>query len=174
MLKSQIGLPPSYFDLYISRVPDITARAALSAHGVPIIEQHRDRWMAMGDFIYQPGKWTINQILQHVIDTERVFAYRALTIGRGDTTPLPGFDQELFNRHIAANARKTSELLKELITVRQSTIWLFDSMDDVGLQRRGTASNMTMTPLAMAFMITGHLLHHVSIIEQRYYPLLDL
>ena len=172
MLKSQINLTPSYFDTYINQVPDLTANAALSAHGIPLIEKHRDRWTSMGDLAYAPGKWTINEILQHVIDTERVFSYRALRIGRGDSTPLPGFDQEVFNNHIDANNRDLSDILKELIVLRQSTIWLYDSMNDEALLRKGTASEMTMNPLALSFMITGHFIHHVKIIEERYYPLL--
>ena len=173
MLKSEINLAPSYFDTYINQVPDITASAALRAHGVPIIEQHRDRWTAIGDLVYAPGKWTINEILQHIIDTERVFAYRALRIGRGDNTPMPGFDQEVYNNHIDANSRKVSDLIKELTIVRQSTIWLYDSMDEEALLRHGTASEMTMSPLALSFMITGHLIHHVTILEERYYSLME-
>lgn len=171
MLKSKIDLPPSYFDLYINKVPDLTARAALSSHGIPIIEQHRDRWTSMGELVYAPGKWTINEILQHIIDTERVFAYRALRIGRGDRSSMPGFDQEVFNNHIDAKSHKIDDLIKEMIIVRQSTIWLFDSMDEVALQRQGSASELTMSALAIAFMITGHLIHHVDILEERYYPL---
>jgi len=172
MLKSQINLKPSYFDTYINQVPDLSAKAALSSQGIPIIEQHRDRWTSMGDLVYASGKWTINEILQHIIDTERVFAYRALRIGRGDSTPMPGFDQEVFNNHIDANGRSISDILKELIIVRQSSIWLFESMTDEALLRQGLASNLVMNPLALSFMITGHLIHHVRIIEERYYPLL--
>lgn len=173
MLKSQINLSPSYFDRYINKVPDLHARAALSSHGIPIIEQHRDRWTTLGDQTYAPGKWTINEVLQHIIDTERVFAYRALRIGRGDESPMPGFDQEVFNNHTDASSRKIQDLLKELITVRQSSIWLFESMDDEALLRQGVASDLTMNPLALAFMITGHLIHHVEILEERYYPLMQ-
>ncbi|MFT4567157.1 MAG: hypothetical protein ACI9FN_002121, partial [Saprospiraceae bacterium] len=72
MLKSQINLPSSYFDTYIDQVPELSAQAALSAHGIPLIEKHRDRWTSMGELVYAPGKWNINDILQHVIDTERV------------------------------------------------------------------------------------------------------
>ena len=84
---------------------------------------------------------------------------------------MPGFDQEVFNNHIDAKSRKIDDLIKEMIIVRQSTIWLFDSMDEVALQRQGSASELTMSALAIAFMITGHLIHHVDILEERYYPL---
>ncbi|MFT4567942.1 MAG: hypothetical protein ACI9FN_002910 [Saprospiraceae bacterium] len=173
MLKSQINLPSSYFDTYIDQVPELSAQAALSVHGIPLIEKHRDRWTSMGELVYAPGKWNINDILQHVIDTERVFSYRALRIGRGDSTPMPGFDQEVFNNHIDANNRKIPDIIKELIALRQSTIWLFESMDEKALLREGSASELTMNPLALSFMITGHFIHHVNILEERYYPLLN-
>jgi len=172
MNKAQLNFSPSFFDCYINKVPDLDLRHAIRSLGLPIIEQHRDHWNALGNQIYAPGKWTINEIVQHIIDTERVFAFRALWMGRAESAHLPGFDQDLFNDHASAKNRQLSDLIKELILVRQSTIWLFDSMTDESLLREGTASNLKMNPLVLGYMITGHLLHHVQILEERYYPLL--
>ncbi len=170
MDKSALQLAPSYFDTYIAQAPDLPIRQGLKSNGLPLIEYHRDTWSQMGSYRYAPGKWTINEIIQHIIDTERVFSYRALRIARGDATPMPGFDQDVFNEYVAANDRRIADLLKELIVVRQSTIWLYDSISDDALLRQGTASGLTMNPLALGFMIIGHLIHHIGILEERYYP----
>ena len=117
---------------------------------------------------YAEGKWTIKESLQHIIDAERVFAYRALRVARLDATPLPGFDENSWA--IAANKidRKWDDLVKEFKTVRASTEILFQSLGEAELIFAGTASNLPINALALGYVIAGHLQHHIEIIEQRY------
>lgn len=119
-------------------------------------------------YAYAPGKWTILEALQHIIDTERIFQYRALRISRNDKTPLQGFDQDVFVPESGANTKSIAEIVEEYKTVRASTISLFASLDDTILKRVGTASNSPMSVGAIGFIICGHQRHHRDIIRERY------
>lgn len=173
MFKSSITQPSGYFTRYIDKSPDTDVITALSSSGIPVIESARDKWTQLEDKIYAPGKWTIKEVLQHIIDTERIFTYRALRIARGDQTPMPGFDQDLYVEECHAASRDIGELIKELTTVRQSTLFLYRSLTNKTLLRTATASDLEMSPLMLGFLCVGHLLHHQEIIEERYYPLLN-
>ncbi|MDY7393928.1 DinB family protein [Aureibaculum sp. 2210JD6-5] len=117
---------------------------------------------------YAEGKWTIKELVQHIIDSERVFGYRALTFARKDTTPLPGFDENNYVLHSNANDRGYKELLEELKLVRASTVLLFKSFGESDLISKGTASGKTISVNVLGYIISGHLLHHLKIIEDRY------
>ncbi|MBJ2173180.1 DinB family protein [Aureibaculum sp. A20] len=117
---------------------------------------------------YEVDKWTIKELVQHIIDSERVFGYRALTFSRNDTTPLPGFDENQFVQYSNANDRSYGELLEELKVVRLSTILLFKSFDIADFEKVGVASGKSMSLKALGYIISGHLLHHLKIIEERY------
>lgn len=120
------------------------------------------------DFRYAEGKWTIKEILLHLIDTERVFAYRALRIARHDKTELPGFDQDNYVASSDANTRTLESLLSEYDSVRAATLTLFESFDDKALQQIGVASESEISVRAMAFIIVGHENHHLQIIKECY------
>jgi uncharacterized damage-inducible protein DinB len=118
---------------------------------------------------YAPGKWTLAQLLQHMIDTERVFAYRAMCIGRGEQQGLPGFDENEFAAAAPAAGRKLKGLAEELLTLRKATIILFRSLEkENALVKIGTASGKPISVNALAFIMVGHVLHHCSIIRARY------
>ncbi len=117
---------------------------------------------------YADGKWTIKELIQHIIDAERVFGYRALTFGRKDTTPLPGFEENDYVENSSANGRPYNDLLEELKSVRLSTISLFKSFNESNLENRGVASGKSMSVRALGYVTSGHLLHHIKIIEDRY------
>ena len=117
---------------------------------------------------YEPGKWSIKESLGHVVDTERVFAYRALRIARGDQTPLPGFDQDAFMEHAGFDERPLASLLEEWDVVRRSTLALFRSLPAEAFERRGTASDASVTVRALAYIIVGHVSHHLEILRTRY------
>lgn len=123
-----------------------------------------DKW----EHRYAPGKWSIKEMLQHMIDGERVFAYRALRIARNDMTPLPGFDENIFAENSHAGRRSPASLIAEYKVVRQSTVHLFGSLLEEDMDRIGTASNAPISPLALAFIIAGHEQHHLGIIRERY------
>ena len=119
-------------------------------------------------FRYAPEKWTIKEIVAHLADDERIYAYRALRFARNDATELPGFDQEAFARHSGANARSIDDLLAELEAVRRSTILLFESLDEPSLDRSGIADGNRSTVRALAYHIAGHEHRHRNVIRERY------
>jgi uncharacterized damage-inducible protein DinB len=117
---------------------------------------------------YAEGKWTIKEILLHISDDERIYAYRALRFARSDATELPGFEQDDYTAASNANDRSVESLLRELETVRESTITLFDGLDDAALTRSGIANGNVMSVRAAAYHIAGHELHHVNLIRERH------
>lgn len=113
-------------------------------------------------------EWTVNEILLHIADDERIYAYRALRAARGDTTELPGFDQDLFTRYSAANSRSLDSLLDEYASVRAATLTLFANLPDEALTRGIIANGHIMSVRAAAYHIAGHELHHLNSIRQNY------
>jgi len=120
------------------------------------------------DYRYAEGKWTIKEIIQHLIDAERVFAYRALRISRNDKTPLPGFQENDYIANTDSNKRHLQSLLTELAVVRQSTLALFKSFSEEQLKRVGIASNNIISVRAIGFLIIGHQKHHQNIFKEKY------
>jgi len=117
---------------------------------------------------YAPGKWTLNQVVGHMSDTERIFAYRALWVARGDTTPLPGFEQDDYMQFSGFEDRGLSDLLDEFETVRRSTITLFRGLGHEAWHRRGVVNQFAVTVRGLAFHTAGHELHHVKILREKY------
>ncbi|MDB5241181.1 MAG: hypothetical protein JWP57_1806 [Spirosoma sp.] len=164
---------PGFFDRYINLAPDINVVDALNE--APSFEQLLPAKTAqmLGDRVYAPGKWTIRDIVQHLIDTERIMAYRAMRFARHDQTMLPGFDEELFGRNASASRRSLTDLYNEYALNRQSTLALFRSFDEEMLVRPGICFNQTVSPLALGYVLVGHPIHHANIIRERYLPLLN-
>ncbi len=121
-----------------------------------------------GAFRYAPDKWSIKELLGHVIDTERIFAYRALRIARGDRTPIEGFEQDDYVRNARFDAYPMVDLIEELHAVRRSTVLLFRPLHDDEWMRRGVANQKEITVRALAWIIAGHELHHRAILLARY------
>ena len=119
-------------------------------------------------FSYAEGKWTMKELIQHIIDTERVFCYRALCFARNDKTFLPGFDQDVFADNSHANARDYYHLLDEMKVLRQSTIQLFKSFSNEALLRVGVASGNEISVRALGFLFSGHQIHHLNVVKERY------
>ncbi|MEK6481223.1 DinB family protein [Catalinimonas sp. 4WD22] len=174
MLKSNLPFIPDFYDTYINQIGDtIELSSALHEYGADFVTGEEKNFMALRDQVYAPGKWTVKDILQHVIDTERVFAYRALRFARNDHTELAGMDQRLFAANTNANERSVDELLYEFSVVRQSTIFLYKSFNQEMLKREGVCFGRKTTVGALGFTIVGHVLHHIKILKERYYPLLE-
>jgi hypothetical protein len=171
MKKSAIVTMPEYFDRYINLVGDMDVVPALDGYGAQYLRDEQDKFAALGDKVYAPGKWTVKDTIQHLIDCERVFAYRAMRIARTDKTPLPGFDENLYAETSAAKTRLLSDVLAEYDCVRQSSIMLFKSFSDKALLREGTTNGKAVSVLAIGFIIAGHTIHHMNILKERYYPL---
>jgi len=173
MKKSDISPMPPFFDRYINMVDDIDITEAFGVFSPEKVYSNTVLLTALGDLVYAPGKWTVKDILQHVIDTERIMAYRALRFSRNDETMLPGFEEDLFAANTIANQRTVADLLVELSLVRESTILLFRHMSGEMMQRSGTASKGKITALALGYVIIGHAIHHMNVIRERYFPLLN-
>lgn len=120
------------------------------------------------DYRYAEGKWSIKELLQHLIDSERVFAYRALRFARHDPKELPGFDENLYAETSHASDRSMSSLLEEFDLMRRSNILMFDSMEEVVLKRQGLVDGNSLSVRALGFICCGHLLHHLKVIQERY------
>ena len=119
-------------------------------------------------YSYAAGKWTLKELIQHVIDTERVFCYRALSFARNDQTALPGFDQDVFVDNDTANERDYYDLLDEMKVLRKSSTQLFKSFSKEALLRIGVASNNKMSVRALGYLFSGHQIHHINIVKERY------
>lgn len=171
MKKSALPRNPSYFDTYINQVDDIELSVAMEQSIEAIETLDLDLLARIGDQVYAPGKWTIKELLLHIIDAERVFAYRALRFARNDKTPLPGFDENEFVAYSGANKRSLMDLLEELRCVRESSKLLFASFDDEALARTGTMFKVELPVLAVGFTIIGHQAHHFRIMQERYFPI---
>ena len=123
---------------------------------------------ARGGHCYAPGKWSIKEVVQHVIDAERIFAYRALRFARNDATELAGFDENIYAPNAFADRRELTDLANELELVRASSIVLFRSLTPDMLLRSGTANGVSISVRALGWVIAGHAHHHMNVIEQRY------
>jgi uncharacterized damage-inducible protein DinB len=121
-----------------------------------------------GNYRYEPGKWTIREVLCHILDAERIFAYRALRFARNDKTPLAGFDEQLYVPESNADQRTIVQIAGELKRVRETTIDLFKSFSPAMLERTGTANNAEMSVLALGYIVPGHETHHRHVLLNRY------
>lgn len=174
MNKSSINPMPEYFDRYINLVPDnqdlITA---LQKSIMDIYDLDQNKIISLGDQVYEPGKWTIKQLLLHIADTERVFVYRALRFARRDNTPLQGFDEKLFAATSFANDRSLDSIFEELITLRQSTLVFYRNLNEEQLLATGQVMTGSISVLAIGYALIGHQIHHFNILKERYFPLLE-
>jgi uncharacterized damage-inducible protein DinB len=158
-----------YYTRYVSLVP----RAEI----VGILQQQAEDTEALRSlsdeeacFRYAPDKWSIKQLLGHIIDTERIFAYRALRIARGDQTPMEGFEQDDYVRNGPFERISMTELMNEYVAVRTATVSLFRHLPLEAWTRRGIANKNEVTVRAIAYIIAGHELHHRQILKEKYFP----
>ncbi|HTL80553.1 MAG TPA: DinB family protein [Bacteroidia bacterium] len=120
------------------------------------------------EFAYAVGKWTVKEVVGHIIDTERIMAYRALCFARGEKQPLPGFDEDDYTVKANFNSRSLMEIAHEFGVVREATIALFKTFSDEDLDKKGIASNNPVTPRALLYIIAGHHIHHEAVLKERY------
>jgi hypothetical protein len=159
-----------HYEKYVSLVKAGDIVGALETQRVQTIQLFAARSERDGNFRYAPDKWTVKEVLGHVNDAERIFAYRALRIARGDQTPLPGFEQDDYVRGGNFGDRTLAALAEEFAHIRNSSIALFRSLSRDAWTHRGVASKNEITVRALAFIIAGHELHHRLILEERYFP----
>src|SRR5579864_5073471 len=158
-----------YYDRYISLVSGSDILAALDAQRRETLILLCGLNEADGDFRYAPDKWSAKEVLGHVCDTERIFAYRALRIARADRTPIEGFEQDDYIRNSSFASRPLPEIIEDYIAVRRATLTLFRNLDEQAWMRRGIANNHEISVRALAYITAGHELHHRRILEEKYF-----
>lgn len=158
-----------YYDRYISKVSGEDILAALEQERRKTVLLLSGRSEQDGNFRYAPGKWSVKEVLGHVNDSERIFAYRALRIARADQTPMAGFEQDDYVRNGPFPNRPLAELIEDYIAVRRATLTLLRNLDEPAWTRRGTANNNEVTVRALAYIISGHEIHHRGILQEKYF-----
>ncbi len=157
-----------YYETYISLVTETDIVSAMQTqldNLTEIVSQINDE---QGLYAYAEGKWTIKELLGHLIDGERVFAYRAFRFSRADETPLPGFDQNPYIENANYNTVKIEDLFAELSLLRQSNILFFKTLSEEAWNRTGIASDNPITVRALVYCMVGHIEHHVKILKEKY------
>lgn len=159
---------PVFYQRYVDRVQAIDLHAALETSFTQALQTFNGITEEGSLHRYAPGKWSIRELLQHLIDCDRIFAYRSLRIARGDGTPLPGFDEDAYATASCADRHSWHDLVTEWELQRRSLHQLFRSFDGTALAHTGTANNGTISVRAMGWITAGHTLHHLQILHERY------
>ena len=168
MLSKTQAIAAGGFLTYIAKAPDTDVVSAIQQNTTDFAALLNAVPAAKRDYAYAPGKWSIAELLQHIIDAERVFAYRALRTGRMDATPMPGFDENNWAEAVAKTPRPWDALVKEFMAVRMASLLLFEGLSEASLLFAGTASGFPVNALALGFVIAGHAEHHMALIKERY------
>jgi hypothetical protein len=157
-----------YYERYIALVPDGDVISTLTSQMTDTQSLLRALPASVATYRYAPDKWSVNEVVGHLIDSERIFTGRALRFARNDATPIPGFEQDDYVRNATFDAYPLSELAAEFEAVRKCTLFLFRHMDEEAWIRRGVANNAEVSVRALAYIIAGHELHHREILSARY------
>jgi uncharacterized damage-inducible protein DinB len=158
----------SYYQRYIDKATGESIADVIKNHAQQILDFYNSIPESKADHAYAEGKWTIKQLMQHLLDAERVFVYRAMRFARKDSLPLQGFDEDAYATNATSEKRDWKELLEELKALRHSTDIFLRSLTDEQLSAVGTANNTKMSVNAIAFVVYGHLLHHMQVVQERY------
>jgi len=170
LARPQTSEYASYYETYVSKVQGSDIIGILEAQRLQTAQLFAGRSERDGNFRYAPDKWTVKEVVGHVNDTERIFAYRALRIARGDQTPLSGFEQDDYVRTGGFSERTLADLAEEFSSVRGATLALLRPLTEEAWMRRGVANKNEVTVRGLAFIIAGHELHHREILKERYFP----
>ncbi|MBK7560731.1 MAG: DinB family protein [Chitinophagaceae bacterium] len=168
MARPELSRVPEYFHRYINQVAEDDLLLVLEKQASSFLTFLENIPADKKDYRYAEGKWSLKELLQHIIDTERIFAYRALCIARKELAPLPGFDENSYADNSKADKRDWKELLEEFKIVRRSTQILFGSFDQEQSEASGIASGKPIYVLGIGFILAGHVNHHLTVIKERY------
>lgn len=168
MTRPDISAVPSFYKPYVEYVKDMDVLEALRYAGQKLQESLASIPEAKGTHRYAEGKWTIKEVINHIMDAERVFAYRALRFSRNDQTPLHPFEENDYAPRANANARTIVQLAGEMQRLRMTTVDMYASFTDEMLRLEGTASGKKISVLSLGYVIAGHDLHHGKILVERY------
>ena len=168
--KPAKGTYPVYYEKYIDLVKSENIFEEIYSEHIETVELVTSVDEETLQFRYDEGKWNIREIIQHIIDCERIFNYRALRFSRGDASPQPGFDDEAYTQNSNASLRDINDLVREFSVVRAASVELFKSFTDEMLDRKGVANNNGVSVRAILYMILGHEIHHRNLIDEKYLP----
>jgi uncharacterized damage-inducible protein DinB len=168
MANVDLSKVPEYYHKYINLAIDDDLQTAFEKHQTELITFLKTIPKKKWNYRYAEGKWSVKEVVQHIIDAERIFAYRALCFARKDQTPLPSFDENIFAENSKADERKKKDLMQELATVQRSSAFLFNSFDDEQLDQSGIASGKSTYVKGIGYILVGHALHHKNILKERY------
>ena len=168
MYKPEQNEYDPYYGKYISLVTEDDIRPVYAAQPAELRDALSGQSEEKGTFAYAEGKWTIKEVLSHLIDGERIFAYRMLRISRGDATPIEGFEQDGYIENSNANSRIFADLLDEFEHNRRGNVLMLNNLDKEALTRIGTASGVPVSVRALANISIGHVRHHLNILRDRY------
>uniref|UniRef100_UPI0040471B89 DinB family protein n=1 Tax=Roseivirga sp. TaxID=1964215 RepID=UPI0040471B89 len=164
----ELGEYNPFYQPYIDQLKGVDILLKLSSQKVEIADLLKSIGEEKANYAYAEGKWTIKEVLNHINDVERIFAYRALAIARGDLQSLPGMDQDNYQLNAKKNLRSFDSLINEFIAIRESSIHFFNNISEEESLKIGTASNNPVSVRALAGMVVGHAAHHVMILKERY------
>ena len=168
MPRPDLSRVPEFYHGYISKVKENDLMSALQNSTSELFSLLKAIPEEKHDYRYAEGKWTIKEVVQHMLDGERVFTYRALRFARKDDTALPGFDENLFAQTAKADKRNWNDMVEEFTALRKSTEAMFASFDNEQLEQTGIASENSIYVLGIGFIVAGHVNHHCQIVKERY------
>ena len=168
MTKPENAEYDAYYGGYISLADENDLLGSLSAQPAELAQMLDGLSDERGSYAYQEDKWTIKEVVGHLIDGERMFAYRILRISRGDTTPIEGFEQDGYIENAHSNGRQMADLLEEFRLLREANLFLLKNLKEEDWVRMGTASGLPISVRALAYIMSGHITHHVNILKTRY------
>lgn len=168
MPRPDLSRVPEWYHRYINQVKENDLMKAITRQTNDFIRLMKKIPVEKRNYRYARGKWTIKEMLQHIIDAERIFAYRALCFARKDSTPLPGFDENEYAFNSKAAKRDWNEMVEEFKVLRKSNELMFGSFDKQQLDSTGTASGKSVYVSAIGFILVGHIHHHVNVLKERY------
>lgn len=168
MPRPDLSRVPQFYHGYISKVREDDLLPALKSSTKGLFDLLKSIPADKHDHRYAEGKWTIKEVVQHMLDGERVFSYRALRFARKDETPLPGFDENLFAQTAKADRRNWNDMVEEFAALRKANEVMFASFDNEQLEQSGIASENSTYVLGIGFILAGHVNHHCQIIKERY------
>jgi uncharacterized damage-inducible protein DinB len=171
--KKDPGPYPEYFGLYLNQLPDTDIFTLLAEQPKELQNLLQNLPEEAAERGYAEDKWSIKEVIGHLVDTERIFLYRCLCFSRGETQSLPGFDENTYVQHAGFNQRQVSSLLQEYVLQRQATLAFYKTLTPEMLNLTGVANNKPVSVKAMVIVTAAHELHHINIIKNRYLPVIN-
>lgn len=168
MTKPEKAEYDAYYERYVSLVDESSLLESLAAQPSELSDLLGNLPDERGTFAYTENKWTIKEVLGHLTDGERFFAYRILRISRGDTTPIEGFEQDGYIENARSNARGIVDLIEEFRLLREANMFLLKNLNEEDWLRMGTASGLPVSVRALAYIMSGHVGHHINILKTHY------